>query len=215
MTLLSNLDLFEPRAPRFKFTVGQYHEMLQSGLIEEGAPYELLDGELIRKDRSAAGEDPMTIGTGHTWAVESLEELKPKLASLGCHIRCQQPVTIPNFNEPEPDGVIARGGREDYLDHHPTAREILCVIEVADSSLNRDRTVKLAIYADAGIPTYIIVNLRDRVAEVYSDPVIGTGLYSSTDPRREPDSVSFPTAREPLVVAVRNLLPPAKSTGHG
>src|SRR4051812_18078003 len=109
MTLISNLAIFEPRAQRFRFTVDQYHEMLETGLIEEGAPYELLDGELIRTDRSALGEDPMTIGTGHTWAVESLDELKPKFASRGCHIRCQQPIMIPNFNEPEPDGAIVRG----------------------------------------------------------------------------------------------------------
>jgi hypothetical protein len=84
MTLMNEPELFEPRTQRFSFTVDQYHEMLASGIIEEGAPYELLNGQIIRKDRSASGDGPMTIGLGHAWAVTALERLGPKWVPRGC-----------------------------------------------------------------------------------------------------------------------------------
>jgi hypothetical protein len=130
---------------------------------------------LIRKDRSAAGEDQTTVGPEHGLASVNLTDLTPKLRRLGCHVRIQLPVTLPPWNEPEPDAAIVLGNQKDYSGRHPGAADVTCVIEVADSSLRRDRTVKLGIYAGSGIACYIIVNLSDRTVEVYTQPFNGKG----------------------------------------
>jgi Uma2 family endonuclease len=73
-------------------------------------------------------------------------------------------------SEPEPDVVVVRGGARDFVKRHPGPEQIGLVVEVADTSLTHDRTVKGRIYARAGIANYWIVNLIDRRIEVYSDP---------------------------------------------
>src|SRR4051794_38349845 len=86
--------------PRVRLTVDQYHKMIAEGILEEGVPIELLDGRLEWKDRSAAGEDPMTVGEDHAWSLDALNELNPKLRRLGCYARIQLPVTLPPHDEP-------------------------------------------------------------------------------------------------------------------
>ena len=164
-------ELLDDRAHVMPLTVEQYHRMIEGGIVEEGEPFELLNGCLVRKDRSAAGEDEMTVGNAHAWVVIKLGKLGRQLEKLGCHMRTQQPVTLPPYDEPEPDGVIAKGSEDDYRDRRPGASDVLCVIEVADASLNRDRRAKLRAYAGAGIPQYVIINLVDRVCEIYTEPL--------------------------------------------
>jgi len=189
-------------------TVDQYHQMIETGILAEGEPIELLDGVLVRKDRSAAGEDPMTVGQGHSFAVQALVELNPKLARLGCHMRVQQPLTIPNIDEPEPDGAIVRGTKRDYRQRHPGPGDVTCVIEVSDSSLRVDRTAKLRVYADAGIGQYVIINLVDRLVEVYSRPMTGRGRYAESTTLLPGKRVEFmTTAKGRLMVSVKSLLP--------
>ncbi len=160
-----------------RLTVAQYHEMLAQGILAEGEPCELLDGHLVRKDRSRAGEDPMTVGHQHALVVTKLAALGPRLGRLGCHIRTQQPITLAPHSEPEPDAAIVAGTPDDYADRHPRGSDVLCVIEVADSSLELDRTTKLAIYARAGIPVYLIVNLVERTFELHSQPIRRSSRY--------------------------------------
>ena len=88
-------------------------------------------------------------------------------ALLGCHLRIQDPITIHPSHEPEPDAAIVRGRPRDYADHHPEPGDVVSLIEISESSLEHDRTTKLRIYAAAGIPQYIILNLVDRRVEVY------------------------------------------------
>jgi len=204
-------ELSDPRTQPYQITVDGYHQMLQAGIIEEGAPYELLYGLVVRKDRSAAGEDPMTVSREHALGVAALEALQTKLVRLGCHMQNQQPISIPPRHEPEPDGAIIRGKPGDYPDHHPDGADVLCVIEVSDSSLRRDQTTKLRIYAEGHIKQYVIVNLPDRVVEVYSAVDRERLTYSPATIYRPGQSVVFPTARgKGLSVPVRDLLPPAK-----
>ena len=99
------------REPRllYRHTVDEYERMIESGLIEEGAPFELLEGQIVRKIRNTAGEDLMTVGDQHTYVVMKLEHLCRKLENRGCHYRAQQPIALPPSDEPEPDGAIVRG----------------------------------------------------------------------------------------------------------
>jgi hypothetical protein len=182
--------------------------MIESGILAEGEPFELLDGYLVRKDRSAAGADPMTIGHEHAWVVGELVDLNPKLRRLGCHIRIQQPVALPPYDEPEPDAAIVIGTNKAFLKRHPGAGDVACVVEVADASLHRDRVSKLRVYAASAIPTYVIVNLPDRVIEIYSEPIRGKGSYRHSVSLTRADRLELPAGRgKKLVVPVNQLLP--------
>jgi Uma2 family endonuclease len=171
----------DQRAELLPLTVDQYHQMIEIGILVSGEPYELLDGFLVRKDRAAAGANPMTIGHEHVWVVKKLAELNPKLSVMGCHMQTQQPITMQPWNEPEPDGAIIVGTPDDYRSRLPSAVEVTCIIEVADSSLVRDRVAKQRIYADSSIPQYVIINLIDRQIEVFTEPRPGRGAYAKSE----------------------------------
>jgi len=98
----------------YRHTVAEYHRMIADGNVEKGSPYELLDGQIFHKIRAASGEDPTSVGTRHMTAVTRLGDLNPKFKKFGCHVRLQGPVTLPPYDEPEPDGAIVRGGSDDY-----------------------------------------------------------------------------------------------------
>jgi hypothetical protein len=154
-------------------TVEQYHRMIETGILAEGEPIELLDGLLVHKDRGPA----MTVNPLHALVVSRLARLVAPLEALGCYLRLQGPLTIAPRHEPEPDALIARGRPEDYARRHPEPADVSAVVEVADSSLERDRTTKQRIYATAAIPQYCLVNLESGQIEVYEDPDPDRGRY--------------------------------------
>ena len=82
---------------------------------------------------------------------------------------------------PEPDFAVIRGSDDLYTDRLPAAADVFCLIEVADSSLERDQTEKLPVYARAGVVQYIILNLRNRTAEVYTRPDVAGGTYAAPE----------------------------------
>jgi hypothetical protein len=166
---MSQSTAAEPRVARL--TVGQVHAMTMAGILPESPRTELIDGLLVYKDRSAHGEDPMTIGKRHNLVVKLLGRLDPELAKHGCHMQTQGPVSLPPYDEPEPDGAVLRGEPRDYSERLPEGADAHCVIEVADASLDYDRTTKLEMYARAGVPQYVIVNLREGCLEVHEQPV--------------------------------------------
>jgi len=148
----------------------------------------------------------MTVSHQHAWAVKALARLGTKFEPLGCHVQTQQPITLPPHQEPEPDGAVIAGSEEDYRDRHPGPRDVLCVVEVADASLRRDRTTKLRIYASAGIGTYLIVNLRDRCVEVHTGPIRRSGRYRDVKVLAVADAIAFPApAGKVLELPVRRL----------
>src|SRR4051812_18545017 len=159
-------------------TLDQYVRMIKEGILPEGEPIELLDGFLVRKDRAKAGEDPMTVGLEHIWAVQNLMRVLADAERRGCHVRLQQPIAIPPDGAPEPDGSVALGTPDDYRTRYPSGTDLPCVIEVADSSLHHDRVTKKRIYARGGIAQYVIINLVDRVVEVWEEPVPGEERYA-------------------------------------
>jgi len=189
------------------WTVEQYHLWIQNGWLPEDTGAELIDGFIVRKDRSAAGEDPMTIGDRHRLAVNELVDVAPAFKLFGCFLQIQQPVSMPPDGEPEPDASIARGRSRDYADGPPGPPDVLCVIEVSDSSLLRDTTVKLRIYAEAGTPVYVVVDLQHDVVLVHRDPNAGAGTYPPPQTLRRGDTLSLPTAGSDTVdIAVDQLL---------
>jgi hypothetical protein len=157
-------------------TIEQYHRMAETGILESGAPIELLNGVLVYNDRGAVGAPPITVNPSHSFAIDQITEPCQPLKRRGFRIRVQQPISLLPGSEPEPrrncSGQCAGLPRS-----APSPSEVPCVFEVADSSLPRDRTTKLEVDATSGIPTYVIVNLIDGVVEVYTNPISHEGRF--------------------------------------
>jgi len=151
--------------------------MVRMGIVPEDATTELLSGVLVHTDRSKLGEDPLSVGEEHTICVEALSDLRAKINSPERHVRSQQPLICSEIHEPQPDFMVLRRALKSYAGK-PTAADALCLIEVADSSYERDAGEKLAGYARAGIAQYIIINLRNRTAEIYTIPDLIGGTYA-------------------------------------
>ncbi len=143
-----------------RFSIDEYHRMIEYGILTTDDRIELLNGYLVNK---------MPIHPPHATATTRLFKWFVQRLIAGWTVRSQQPVTFAP-SEPEPDVTVARGDEATYSVRHPGPADVGILIEVAESTLERDRTDKSAIYAAAGIPVYWIVNLIDRVIEVYTDP---------------------------------------------
>lgn len=143
-----------------KFTLDEYHKMIDLGILKSGEPYELLEGNLVRK---------MSHGTAHDHVMDLLEGVFQLLAFGNWFVRCQRAVSL-SPSAPEPDYAVVRGPRTRYASAHPGPADIGLIIEVSDTSLLIDRHDKGSIYARAGLPIYWVVNVADKVIEVYTQP---------------------------------------------
>ncbi len=144
-----------------RFSLQEYHRLTEIGFFKENDRVELIRGEIIEM---AAKE------TAHTVCCSNLLMALAVQVSNRAKLRCQDPILLPSDSEPEPDFAIVRNREDDYLKSHPTSEDILLVIEIADSSLDYDRQIKLPLYAAAGIRDYWIVNLLDNQLEIYQKP---------------------------------------------
>jgi Uma2 family endonuclease len=182
-----------------RWTRAEYERLVGLGVFE-GEPLELIGGQLV----VAEPQYPY-----HASGVGTVESAIRAALPPGWTVRTQAPVSLDEESEPEPDVVAVPGHPRDYRDAHP-ARPVL-VVEVAESSLRFDREHKGSLYARAGIQDYWIVNLVDRVLEVYRDPVRDPlGVYgwryrslTSLGPSDEVSLLAFPASR----LSVADLLP--------
>jgi hypothetical protein len=149
-----------PPFPIHRFTVDEYHRMIQAGVLTEDNPVELLEGFIVPK---------MPHNPRHDSTIDNIQEIIRNKIPAGWRIRVQSAITT-NDSEPEPDLVIVPGPAHRYGNRHPGAADHPMVIEVADSSLARDRIDKGRLYARAGFPIYWIINLLDSNVEVYTQP---------------------------------------------
>lgn len=191
-------------------SIEQYHRMIDAGILPEDTSVELLDGMLVPKDRGAAGGDPMVIGEEHAYVVNQLANLLVRLDRTRMHIQTQQPIVIPEAGgEPEPDAAIVL--RSSTTMGKPCTRDISCVIEVAGTSLQRDRTTKLRHYARGSIPQYILINLAERTAEEYLDPQPEAGVYTKPVIRAADAILRLRLADDDrFEVSLTDLLPPTR-----
>ncbi|NMG19360.1 Uma2 family endonuclease [Brasilonema bromeliae] len=143
-----------------RFTIAEYERLAELGFFREDERVELINGEII----------PMVSkGRPHSVCETRLFRELFKLVGERGTLRGQEPIIIFNYNQPEPDFVIAQNRDDDYLSAHPSPVDILLLIEIADSSLKYDQEVKLPIYAQAGISNYWIFNLVGNSLECYSE----------------------------------------------
>lgn len=149
-----------PEGPIYRLSIEQYHEMIRAGILTDDDPVEFLEGYLATK----MPKNPL-----HRAVTRRVREALERLAPAGWYVDTQEPITL-SGSEPEPDVMIVRGSSQDYTERHPGPPDLAMVVEVADTTLQRDRTTKAGIYARAGIPIYWIVNLVERRVEVHADP---------------------------------------------
>lgn len=182
-----------------RWTRAEYDRLVEIGVFED-EPLELIGGELI----VAEPKYPY-----HTSGVTVADYVIRAALPPGWIVRNQAPVSLDDESEPEPDLAIVPGGPRDYLHEHP-ARPVLAV-EIADSSLSFDRRRKGSLYARAGIEDYWIVNLVNRVLEVYRDPGPDLSAYYGWRYRSvttlAPPAVVSPLAFPSIRIAVSDLLP--------
>lgn len=149
-----------PPLRSLRFTTEGYHRLVEIGVLGADDRTELLNGEVFYK---------MPINSRHAGCVNRLVRLIGRLAE-SLLIASQNPIRLSNISEPEPDVAVLRFRGDDYSDSHPEPQDVLLLIEVADSSLAVDRSIKAPLYAAAGIPELWIVDLAGEALEVYQDP---------------------------------------------
>ena len=145
----------------YRFTVEDFARMGEAGVFPEDARVELLDGQIIEMN---------PIGIPHAGTVKALNRLFSKLVGDRAIVSIQDPAVLGDFSEPQPDVMLLRPREDSYRTAHPEARDVLLLIEVADTTVRLDRGLKASIYARAGIQEYWIVDVRRRAVEVYRDP---------------------------------------------
>jgi Uma2 family endonuclease len=182
-----------------RWTRAEYDRLVDLGVFE-GEPLELIDGELVVAEPQ---------GSRHSTIVGLVKDALRGVLPAGWTVRTQMPVALDDESAPEPDVVVVRGRHTDYIDHHPTRPALL--VEVADDSLSFDRRRKGSLYARARIADYWIVNVNQRVLEVYRDPAPDAAAtygwrYQSIETLAPPAVVTL-LALPDVSVAVVALLP--------
>lgn len=176
-----------------KWTLEDYHHMVDAGLLE-GRAVEFLNGEVVEMSPE---------GAPHAAASSDAGEYLAGLVGSRAQIRQAKPITISALaSEPEPDLAIVRRLGRGYRQQHPTPEDVFWLVEYAHTSLSKDLDEKKRLYADAGIPEYWVVNLRDRSMLVFRQPVNGTYRFEQTLSQGEITPLAFPDT----VVSVDKLL---------
>ncbi len=179
-----------------RLTVEEYHRMGELGILDPNEPVELIEGQVIKK--------PMK-GTRHTSTVRRIENLLRNRLGDRVFVISQDPVQLNDYSEPEPDIALVRPDPLYYEDHHPTPREIYLIIEVADSTLKRDREFKGTVYAQAGITDYWVLDISDRQLYVLREPQ--ENGYQREEILRENDKISL-LAFPDVTITIAEMLSP-------
>ncbi len=195
-TIATDLPL-EPRV--HKWTREEYYKMGDMGMFE-GKRVELIEGQVIEMS---------PIYELHATAVSVADDLLREAFGKGWAIRIQNPLSLGEASDPQPDVAVVAGKNRDFKEQHPTTAAL--VIEVADCSLSYDRNYKASLYAKAGIADYWIVNLPERQLEVHRQPRADAASefgfsYAEKQICKEGESVA-PLAKPEAVIAVADLLP--------
>ncbi len=183
-----------------RFSVDEYHRLIEIGLLTEDDHLELLEGYLVHK---------MARNPPHDGTIQKVAKQLRRALPAGWDLRVRSAATLTG-SEPEPDLAVARGDENTYLTRHPGAADLGLVVEVADSTLAGDRADKGRIYARAGVVAYWIVNLSDRQVEVYDAPSgpTATPAFARRTDYRSGDDVPFVLDGVAVAnLAVSDLLP--------
>jgi Uma2 family endonuclease len=164
--------LERPPAPaRHRLSVDAYYRMAEASILTDPHHVELIDGEII---------DMAAIGSPHAAITNRLVRIFARAVVDGLAlVSVQNPLRLDGYNEPQPDFMLLRSRADSYRASHPAAADVLLLVEVSESSLPYDRSVKLPLYARFGVPEVWIVDLAGTAVEVYRQP--GDSGYASRE----------------------------------
>lgn len=188
------------RPAQRRWTRYEYARLIDHGVLDEDEPIELLDGRLLVKEPQHSP---------HRTAVLLVAKALERAFGEGWFVQTQSPIILDDRSEPEPDVCVVRGSPRDYVDAHP--RRPALIVEVAQSGLRRARGRKAVAYARARIADYWIVNLVDRVLEVYREPArpgpaLRRWAYAAIESLGA-DATIIPLAAPRAMIRVADLLP--------
>jgi len=159
MTATMSLDVLKHLPNRRGWTRAEFERMAELGLFAD-EKLELIEGEIIEK---------MTQNSPHAIAVyRGPRALERVFEEAHFMVRVQLPLALSDSSLPEPDIAVVEGNWQEHRQRHP--QTAVLVVEISDTTLDTDQTIKASVYARAGIPEYWIENLPERVLEVHRDP---------------------------------------------
>ena len=191
----SEADAKDWQPARRLFTVDEYYALYEHGIIDDDERTELIEGEIyVMTPPGPNHQSKVDVGnaTFHTL-----------IASRAAIVRAQGPVLLGERTQPEPDLMLIKWRDDFYVNRHPGPEDVLLLIETSDSSLSRDRNVKLPLYARYGIPEVWIENIPDSVIEAHRNPV--NGEYTETRTYRPGETIT-PQAFPDLQLSVSQLV---------
>ncbi|MBP0019526.1 MAG: Uma2 family endonuclease [Cyanobacteria bacterium SBLK] len=151
----------------YKWTIARYHQAIDAGLFTD-QNLELLRGELIVMPPE---REP------HAYYNSEMGDYLRTLLGQRAKIREAHPIALPNNSEPIPDLAIVQPLGSTYRDRHPNPQDIFWLVEIANTTLNRDLTIKKDLYAQAGIVEYWVLNLQDRELVIFRN--LANNIYIS------------------------------------
>ncbi|HEY9702095.1 MAG TPA: Uma2 family endonuclease [Allocoleopsis sp.] len=146
---------------KLSFTVTQYHQMGEIGIIKPEDRVELIRGEIIKMS---------PIGIKHASCVRRLDALLSEKLGKRVIVDTQNPVQLDNFSQPQPDVVLLKYRDDFYNKKHPQSDDVLLLIEVADTTIETDRNDKIPLYAEMNIIEVWLVDINQECIEVYRNP---------------------------------------------
>jgi len=147
-----------------KITTNEYYRMAEIGIIRKDMRVELLGGQIIAM---------APIGPRHQLVIDQLNRILMCMVDANTTVRIQGPIRLDTYHAPQPDVAVVLRRWHDYPSDHPGPADVHLLIEVADSSLPEDTTIKAELYARFGIQEYWIVDLTTDVVLVHRNPENG------------------------------------------
>jgi Uma2 family endonuclease len=194
----NDADLDKPKQIR-TWTTEEYYAMGAAGLFGPEERTELLDGIIYIMS---------PIVPPHAVCVSEIAVLLQKKFGARYFVNSQNPIHLNDRSEPQPDVFVAVGNSRKYRLQHPTADEVVIIVEVSDTSVSFDRRINALAYASANIPEFWLFNLSNATLEIHRDPTENSG-YQSRQILTGADHIS-PLSRPDLSFAVSDMLPLAR-----
>ena len=180
----------EPR----RFNVAEYYRMAEAGVLKPDDRVELIEGEIIKMS---------PIGSPHAACVARLARCFHNKSVEKPIVWVQNPVRLSDFSEPVPDVALLKPRKDFYAARHPMPKDVLLIIEVADTSLLKDRNIKVPLYARAGITEVWVVNLPKESVEIYSE--LQNGKYRKCQKHKRGETMKSATVKG-LSLTVNEIL---------
>jgi Uma2 family endonuclease len=153
-----------PALSRHKLSLDEFHRMIEAGIFTPEQRIELLEGELF---------DMPPIGPAHSSKTNRLTRILVQAVGSKGIVSVQNPIMLGENSEPQPDVTVLRPREDFYEATHPSAEDVLLVVEIADTTMVHDRSYKVPLYARWGIPEAWLIDVTRSQLEIHRQPKQG------------------------------------------